>query len=202
MLQLIIHEKNIETVEREEYVRGTVGAKCKITFDSFWQDYEKTVVFKRCDFSTPPIRVFVNEMEVTPEIPPEVLAQIGNFMVGAYGVTENEKLPTLYSEEFDVVYGTDTECVDPSKYTPSELEQLRLQKQDKLIAGENITIDKNNVISAKGGGGTTDYADLDNKPKINGVELVGDMTTDDLFLVDKEKFDNTIGHIESLLGGI
>lgn len=27
-------------------------------------------------------------------------------------------------------------------------------KQNKLIAGENITIDSNNVISATGGGGT------------------------------------------------
>lgn len=28
-----------------------------------------------------------------------------------------------------------------------------------------------------GGGGTTDYTDLDNKPKINGIELSGNKTT-------------------------
>ena len=31
-----------------------------------------------------------------------------------------------------------------------------------------------------GGGGTTDYNDLNNKPKINGVELEGDMTSEDI----------------------
>lgn len=47
-------------------------------------------------------------------------------------------------------------------------------KQDKLIAGENITID-GNVISATGGG-TSDYEDLSHKPQINNVELVGNKT--------------------------
>lgn len=52
-------------------------------------------------------------------------------------------------------------------------------KQDKLTAGENITI-VNNVISASGGsGGTTDYTQLTNKPQINGVTLLGNKTTSD-----------------------
>lgn len=33
-----------------------------------------------------------------------------------------------------------------------------------------------------GGGGTSDYNDLDNKPKINGVELSGNKTTEDLHI--------------------
>lgn len=52
------------------------------------------------------------------------------------------------------------------------------------------------------GGGTTDYEELDSKPKINGVELLGDKTASDLLLVDKETFDNTIGDIESALDNI
>ena len=64
------------------------------------------------------------------------------------------------------------------------IDRLKFSKQNKLTAGENITIDENNIISATGGGGTgggtTDYEELDNKPKINGVELVGNKTTNDL----------------------
>ena len=32
----------------------------------------------------------------------------------------------------------------------------------------------------EGGGGTTDYNDLDNKPMINGVELTGDVALEDI----------------------
>ena len=35
-------------------------------------------------------------------------------------------------------------------------------------------------VENRGGGGTSDYNDLDNKPKINGVELSGDMSSDSL----------------------
>lgn len=63
------------------------------------------------------------------------------------------------------------------------IDQLKFSKQDKLTAGDGITIDENNVISATGGGGsggTTDYALLENKPQINGVELVGNKSLTDL----------------------
>lgn len=50
--------------------------------------------------------------------------------------------------------------------------------QNKLTAGENITIDENDVISAEGG--VTDYVDLDNKPQINGVTLSGNKRNSDL----------------------
>ncbi len=150
MLELIIHEKNVETIKREEYVRGTVGAVCKITFDAFWADYEKTVVFKhRCNFFGKPVSIILNEMSATIDIPPEILAESGKYQIGAFGIKEDCVLPTLYSEEFNVLYGTDTKSLKlADNYTPSELEQLRLQKQDKLTAGDGIKIDKNNVISA------------------------------------------------------
>lgn len=37
-----------------------------------------------------------------------------------------------------------------------------------------------------GGGGTNDYTDLENKPKINGVSLVGDLSTEDLSIDAEE----------------
>ena len=55
-----------------------------------------------------------------------------------------------------------------------------------LTAGDNITLNQSGStleISATGGsGGTSNYTDLSNKPKINNVELSGNKTTSDLGL--------------------
>ena len=47
-------------------------------------------------------------------------------------------------------------------------------------AGENITISDDYVISATGGGGTSDYEDLNNLPKVNNVTLTGNKSLSDL----------------------
>ena len=54
-----------------------------------------------------------------------------------------------------------------------------------IEAGTNITLDQEGKTltinsTGGGGGGTSDYADLTNKPKINNVELVGNKSLNDL----------------------
>lgn len=56
-----------------------------------------------------------------------------------------------------------------------------LNLQGKLTAGENITIDEDNVISAEGGG-VTSYNDLMDKPSINDISLEGNKSARDLGL--------------------
>jgi hypothetical protein len=60
--------------------------------------------------------------------------------------------------------------------------EQRLTEKQKLQARENI------------GAGTSDfsgdYSDLENKPKVNGVPLDGDMTTSDLGLKVTSTYDN------------
>lgn len=63
-------------------------------------------------------------------------------------------------------------------------EELGLQQ--KLTAGENITINANGEISATGG--TDDYEELTNKPQINGHELSGNKTAAELRLQDEIKY--------------
>ena len=203
-LTLQAKEKVIEnSTPDKEYVRGTVGAICQVNFDEFWQEYEKWVVFKRDGYE--PIKIMVGSLTNEVEIPYAILAESGEFQVGVFGVTETETLPTLYSDFIKIRYGTDTNATTPPKYTPSEIDQLRLSKQDKLTAGKGIKIE-GNIISATGGGGTgggtNDYEELDNKPSINGVELSGNKTASDLLLVSKETFDNTIGNIDAALDNI
>ena len=55
-------------------------------------------------------------------------------------------------------------------------------KQNKLIAGDNILIE-GDVISASA---TSDYNKLENKPTLNGKEIVGDLSTSDLDIKTSE----------------
>ena len=146
MLTLQVHEKEIEITSFEEFVRGTVGKTCQINLDEFWADYSNTIVFKRC--GSKPINILIDKLSNTVTIPFEVMAESGVFRIGVFGVAEDKVLPTLWSGEIKVRYGTDTFGTAPSEYTPDEIEQLKATKQDKLTAGDNITIDENNVISA------------------------------------------------------
>lgn len=52
-----------------------------------------------------------------------------------------------------------------------------------------------NSGSGGGGTGTTDYNDLINKPKVNGVELTGEKTLDDLGVASKEEINNSLSNI-------
>lgn len=98
---------------------------------------------------------------------------------GEPGTTDYNELqnkPTIPSKTSDLV--NDSDFVNGSDLST---------KQDKLIAGTNITIE-NNVISSTGGGGTTgttDYSELINKPKINGTTLSGDKTLSELGIQEK-----------------
>ena len=50
---------------------------------------------------------------------------------------------------------------------------------------ENTTTLQVHLIGGGGAGGTTNYEDLKNKPKINSKELIGDKSGSDLNLQDK-----------------
>lgn len=155
MLTLQVKEKNIENLTPDkEFIRGTVGAECQIDLDEFWQGYENTVVFKRENDCTV-YNVAIDSLSNRVEIPYTILAESGSFKVGLFGVKPDEVLPTLWSDYIKVRYGTDTHGTTPPKYEPNEIDQLRLSKQDKLTAGNNITIDEDNVISAVGGSTAT-----------------------------------------------
>ncbi len=101
---------------------------------------------------------------------------------GEPGTTDYNELqnkPTIPSKTSDLV--NDSDFVNSSDLS---------YKQDKLIAGANITIE-DNVISSTGGsgtGGTTDYTELANKPKINGVTLSGNKTLSELGIQGKGNY--------------
>lgn len=59
--------------------------------------------------------------------------------------------------------------------------------QMKIMNNQEPLKMKINLPSIPSGGGTSDYEKLNNKPKINGVTLIGNKTTEDLHL----KYDDT-----------
>ena len=75
-----------------------------------------------------------------------------------------------------------------------------------ILEGKNIKITqegKNLIISSTGGsGGTSDYKDLKNKPKINDVELIGNKTLSDLGIDQdfvKSESDPTVpSHVKAI----
>ena len=81
----------------------------------------------------------------------------------------------------DVILTT-SDLENTSDYQTGAQVQIAIAgKQDKLTAGTNITISDDYVISATGGGGgTSDYEDLDNLPKVNNVTLTGNKSLSDL----------------------
>lgn len=61
------------------------------------------------------------------------------------------------------------------------IEDGETRKLQMLTAGEGIIIDENNVISTTDtGSATTNYNNLSNKPRVNGVVLEGNKTSEDL----------------------
>lgn len=164
MLIVKIENKTITLTEKDYFIRGTVGAKCQVIFDDCWDNYVKTIVFKHASSQIEPINLIVQSKFEEITIPWEILHTSGVFKIGFYATSENEVFPTLWSELIEIRGGTVTDGASPSKYTPNEIEQLKTQKQDKLIPGSGIDI-KGNVISSVGGGGSGGIVDTTYNPE-------------------------------------
>lgn len=85
-----------------------------------------------------------------------------------------------------------TELIKQHNTNPESHKHLQDQiynKQDKLIAGANITI-IDGIISSLGseGGVTTDYKHLGNKPKINNIVLDNNLSLDELGIQPKGEY--------------
>lgn len=126
---------------------------CKFDFETEeWTEMTRTVVFVKkhnrcCTAKEDPVHVLLGDDNVC-EIPAEVLEEEGEFKVGVFGIRGEEILPTNFLI-FKVKEGCFSTGTEPAPPTPTIYQQLLnslQQKQDKLTAGEGITIE-NGVIS-------------------------------------------------------
>lgn len=136
------------------------------------------------DWTTPITAIFTNDKDEQPYavvvgadstlesnecyVPWEVLKDESNVYVSAYC----GNLHTTVTAQFHVYKSgyADGEIPPPPSPTVYDaimqaITNLQNGKQDKLTAGQNITISDDNVISAEGGG-VTSYNDLKDKPTI------------------------------------
>ena len=96
-----------------------------------------------------------------------------------------------YATKAELTAGLATKQNKGDYATKTELSGGLAEKQDKgnylepenIIAGDNVTVTKsgkNVTISAQASGGTSDYEELENLPRINSVELKGNKSLADL----------------------
>lgn len=205
MLTLKIGERNIEIVESASFVRGTIGATCKITFEPFWEDYEKTVVFKRLgNGCITPFVIIANSQAETLSIPHEILAESGYFKIGVYGTKDNVVLPTLWSDNIKIEYGTDTYGEAPQPPTPSVYEQILKTSKNAVDTANSVRQDADNGLfngekgekGDKGDKGDNYVLTLEDKQEI--ANMVGGGTVDQTYDPESENAQSGIAVNEAL----
>ena len=113
----------------------------------------------------------------------------GNGNVRFYGlnfiVSASANMDKIEStDEFTILETTIEEAKELLKFADEKLDK----PLEEGKAGQVLTLDSDGstkwTFSSGGSGGTTNYDYLINKPKINGLELQGNLTTDDLGIKD------------------
>ena len=135
------------------------------------------------------------------QVPYEATLTEGTIKIGVYGYDADTNILVQSTSPVNkfITSGTYTgEADNTQPLTPTDKEQmetaiqkntnditdLKENKQDKLISGVNIKTINNESILGNGNieidVGSINYNDLENKPKINNVELVGNKSLNDL----------------------
>lgn len=65
--------------------------------------------------------------------------------------------------------------------------------------GETLEIDPDGTLRVIGGGGVSDYEEIENKPSINNVELSGNKTLEELGIASKEELDKTVFKVDTII---
>lgn len=130
------------------------NTRCKFEFRSQeWKNLSKTAIFIKVSneyghVEQPPVYVLLDDTNEC-NIPFEVIDEPGEFAIGLFGTNGDIKYhaePILFKNKKGHFNGGSTPS-EPTKNIYEQIIEKLEQKQDKLIAGDNISI-VNNVISA------------------------------------------------------
>ena len=144
-------------------------------------------------------------------VPDELLLTGKNIKAYIYLHAGEDDGETEYCATIPVAARPEPSDVEPTPVQQNIIEQAIAKLTEAVEDYENITTateeDEGKALTVKtvedgkvtewefktggGGGGTTDYTDLDNKPKINNVTLTGNKTTADLGLFSGDYTDLT-----------
>lgn len=194
MLEIIVSAANARLLQSEVLTVGRVGLRCRLHFDSAWEGLQKTAVVA----GSRSVDLFLPEDEFV--IPAECLGRAGDSLkIGIYGldISGGCVIPTVWVNCGEIRPGTELSENTAQEQTQSLLAQIMdiVARAEATAASVRSDADKG-VFNGKDGKdgadgkdgkdgadvGTTDYAALENKPRINGVELIGNLLTADLGL--------------------
>lgn len=107
----------------------------------------------------------------------------GNMSLSELGIQPSGNYATMndLTEESRAIFNE----IETTYYNKNQTNNLLNTKQNTLISGQNIKTINNESLLGEGnifiqGGGSSDYEDLENLPKINNIELKGNKSLNDL----------------------
>ncbi|MBQ5696167.1 MAG: hypothetical protein IIV48_05880 [Clostridium sp.] len=122
-----------------------------------------------------------NDLENKPKINNVELN--GNKSLSDLGIQPSGNYATMndLTEESRAIFNE----IETTYYNKNQTNNLLNNKQNTLISGQNIKTINSESLLGEGniiiqGGGSSDYEDLENKPKINNIELTGNKTLNNL----------------------
>lgn len=171
VIQFKVNEQKLSLLSNPWIVGNSYNyVNCQFSFSDDWDGLPKTAIFTNGSREYP---VTLNRSDQA-KVPWEVLSP-EQFYVSVVGGSPNDNMITTNIIAIDV--HPSNECHRYDNYncnrnpTPDIYQQildLLQDKQDKLVAGENIDISEDNIIS-----GTTDYVDAkveDINIRLDGLE--------------------------------
>ena len=130
-MKLNLRKHDIDVVEPQRLVSGSVNiVRCRFSFDETWSGYGKTAVF--ATFGGVWAVPLVADEAI---IPWEALEAGRRLRIGVYGLKDDKRLPTVYTEPLLVETGAE-EGHEPGEPTQSKWAQLMTAIENGLLRGE------------------------------------------------------------------
>lgn len=172
-LEVGTHRANIKLYDTQNRIKTVYNFNINVeqefnTSTPFINEYEFEVILDNEGISK---YKNYNELKNKPQINNIILE--GNKTLDEIGITQH-----IVDTSKNNIFEHNT-----SPTSHSDIREQIINKQDRLIAGENITIIDNIISSSNTGGSsgtTSNYEDLKNKPKINNVVLVDNISLEQI----------------------
>lgn len=136
-MKITIQNQTIKVTSADILVAGTVNVyEVEFDFDAAWEGYTRMAVFEgRAGGKAESREAVIDGGKAV--IPWETLLPNGYLRIGVYGVRDNQRLPTIYTERLTVQRGA--EQAEPSaEPTPGVIEQILIQTAaDRTAAAES-----------------------------------------------------------------
>lgn len=174
ILRFEIEENKITTLSRNPLPTNSIDVSmAQFKFDDSWEKYAKVAVFKvYLPTGNITFEATIDEQTRDCIIPWEILQYPKQKLYcGVYGLLDGKRITTNYTVACLMVDGPE-HAEESQPFTPSEYEDI----MNRLHEVENAASRSLN------------YNDHFNKPSIEDVELVGNVTLDDIGAVYQKKY--------------